>query len=131
MPRKAPKANWPSALLAISIATIRIKIVSIKARRVLRLIALFLSLLWRRELVSFIHCSSCSLDLVTPKSSAAVDFSSYCALSKLLRVWTNSPINNPEKVPTRICPSLGATSSIMINTKTVHINSLMLTIVTV
>ena len=131
MPRKAPKANWPSALLAISIATIRIKIVSIKARRVRRLIALFLSLLWRRELVSLIHCSSCSLDLVTPKSSAAVDFSAYCALSKLFSVRTNSPINNPENVPTRIWPSLGATSSIMINTKTVHINSLMLTIVTV
>ena len=131
MPRKAPKANWPSALLAISIATIKVKIVSIKARRVRRFIALFLSLLWRRELVSLIHCSSCSLDLVTPKSSAAVDFSSYCALSNLFSVRTNSPINNPEKVPARICPSLGATSSIMINTKIVHINSLMFTIVTV
>ena len=131
MPRKAPKANWPSALLAISIATIKVKIVSIKARRVRRFIALFLSLLWRRELVSLIHCSSCSLDLVTPKSSAAVDFSSYCALSNLFSLRTNSPINNPEKVPARICPSLGATSSIMINTKIVHINSLMFTIVTV
>ena len=131
MPRNAPKTTWPSALGAISVATIRIKLVNVKARRVRRFIALFLSLLWRRELVSLIHCSSCSLDLVTPKSSAAVDFSSYCALSKLLSVCTNSPINNPEKVPTRICPSLGATCSIMINTKTVHINSLMLTIVTV
>ena len=131
MPRKAPKTTWPSALVAISVATIRIKLVRVKARRIRRFIALFLSLLWSRELVSLIHCSSCSLDLVTPKLSAAVDFLSYCALSNLFSVRTNSPINNPEIVPTRICPSLGATSSIMKNTKTVHINSLMLTIFTV
>lgn len=131
MPRNAPKTTRPSALVAISAATIRIKLVRAKARRIRRFIALFLSLLWSSELVSLIHCSSCSLDLVTPKSSAVVDFSSYCALPILFSVRTNSPINNPENVPTRICPSLGATSSIMINIKTVHMNSLMLTIVTV